>query len=72
MWAQLGLAADHVDFIDFVSEYASQHPSSKTTTELLFLVDKLAQASLDALVTLGGHRARSRSAVDAEGKPRRV
>ena len=54
LWAQLGLAADHADFIGFVSQYASQHPSSRTTTELLFLMDKLAQASLDALVTLVG------------------
>jgi hypothetical protein len=54
LWAQLGLAADHADFIGFVSQYASQHPSSRTTTELLFLLDKLAQASLDALVTLVG------------------
>ena len=54
LWAQLGLAADHADFIGFVSQYASRHPSSKATTELLFLVDKLTQASLDALVTLVG------------------
>ena len=54
LWAQLGLAADHADFIGFVSQYASQHPSTRTTTELLFLLDKLAQASLDALVTLIG------------------
>jgi len=54
LWAQLGLAADHADFIGFVSQYASRHPSSKATTELLFLMDKLAQASLDALVTLVG------------------
>jgi hypothetical protein len=52
LWVQLGLAADHADFIDFISQYAAEHPSSKTTTELLFLTDKLAQASLDALLTL--------------------
>jgi hypothetical protein len=52
LWAQLGLAADHADFIDFVSQYASRHPSSKTTTELLFLVENLARASLDALILL--------------------
>ena len=52
LWIQLGLAVDHADFIDFISRYASRHPSTKATTELLFLLDKLAQASLDALVTL--------------------
>src|SRR5436190_1991684 len=52
LWVELGLAADHVDFVSFVSRYASEHPSTRTTTELLFLLDKLAQASLDALVTL--------------------
>jgi hypothetical protein len=52
LWVQLGLAADHLDFIDFISRYASRHPSTRATTELLFLLDKLAQASLDALVTL--------------------
>jgi hypothetical protein len=52
LWIQLGLAVDHADFIDFIARYASRHPSTKATTELLFLLDKLTQASLDALVTL--------------------
>lgn len=52
LWVQLGLAADHVDFIEFISQYAARHPSSKGTTELLFLLDKMAQGSLDALTTL--------------------
>jgi hypothetical protein len=52
LWTELGLAADHVEFIGFISRFASQHPSTKATTELLFLLDKLAQASFDALVTL--------------------
>ena len=52
MWVELGLAADHVDFIGFISRYASEHPATKATIELLFLLDKLAQGSLDALVTL--------------------
>jgi hypothetical protein len=54
LWTQLGLAADHADFIDFIGRYASGHPSTKTTTELLFLADKLVQASVDALATLLG------------------
>jgi hypothetical protein len=52
LWIQLGLAADHADFIDFIGRYASRYPSTKATTELLFLLDKLVEASLDALVTL--------------------
>lgn len=52
LWVMLGIAADHGDFIDFVGEYASRHPSSKVTTELLFLLDELAQGSFDALGVL--------------------
>jgi hypothetical protein len=52
LWVELGLAADHADFIDFVTGFASRNPSTKAATELLFLLDKLAQGSLDALSTL--------------------
>lgn len=52
LWAQLGLVADHGHFLDFIGRYAAEHPSTKATTELLFLLDTLAQASLDGLVTL--------------------
>jgi len=52
LWAELGLAADHVEFIGFISGFASAHPGTKATTELLFLLDQLAQASMDALLTL--------------------
>jgi hypothetical protein len=52
LWAQLGLAADHVAFIGFVSRHASQHPGTRTTTELLFFLDKIVQASYDCLITL--------------------
>lgn len=52
LWAQLGLAADHVAFIRYIREYTAAHPSSKVTTELLFLLDTLAQANQDALATL--------------------
>jgi hypothetical protein len=54
LWTELGIAADHVDYIGFITKYASEHPSTKATTELLFLLDKLAQGSYDALVTLLG------------------
>ncbi len=47
-WVVLGLAADHVDVVEFAGRYARDHPSSRTTTELLFLLDELAQASQDA------------------------
>ncbi len=52
LWAQLGLAADHVDFIGFIRGYAPAHPSTRVTTELLFLLDTLAQANADALAVL--------------------
>jgi hypothetical protein len=52
LWAQLGLAADHADFIGLVRGYAAAHPSTKVTTELLFLIDTLAQANADALAVL--------------------
>jgi hypothetical protein len=51
-WAQLGLAADHVSFIGFIRRYASGHPSTRATTELLFLLDTVAEANRDALNVL--------------------
>jgi hypothetical protein len=72
LWTELGIAADHTDYIGFMTRYASDHPSTKATTELLFLLDKLAQGSYDALATLVGTspsslewtRATSREAFD--------
>jgi hypothetical protein len=52
LWAELELAADHVNFIGFIRRYASEHASSKATTELLFLLDDLAQSSRSILGTL--------------------
>lgn len=52
LWVQLGLAADHADFIGFITRYARENAGTKASVELLFLLDKLAEASLDALVTL--------------------
>jgi hypothetical protein len=52
LWTELGIAADHVEFIGFISTYIAEHPATKAATELLFLLDKLAQASQDALTTL--------------------
>lgn len=52
LWVQLAIAADHVDFIAFIRRYVSEHPATRTTTTLLFLLDNLAQASRDALAPL--------------------
>lgn len=51
-WAQLGLAADHVKFIGFIREFAAAHPGTRASIELLFLLDRIAEASGDALTTL--------------------
>jgi hypothetical protein len=52
LWVELGLAADHVDFVGFIRRYASQHPETKATIELLFFLDKIAQASRAILATV--------------------
>lgn len=52
LWAQLGIAADHVAFIGFIRQYAADYPSTKATIELLFLLDRIAEASQDALAAL--------------------
>jgi hypothetical protein len=52
LWAQLGLAADHVSFIGFIREYAAAHPGTRGSIDLLFLLDRIAEASEDALQTL--------------------
>jgi hypothetical protein len=54
LWGVLENAADHTEFIDFVRSFARERPFSRTTTELLFLLDELAQASRDALLVLVG------------------
>jgi hypothetical protein len=53
-WAMLENASDHLAFIEFVRKYAWEHPMSKTTTELLFLLDELTQASRSTLLMLMG------------------
>jgi hypothetical protein len=52
LWVMLENAADHIDFIEFIRVFTRDYPSSVATTELLFLLDKLAQASRDALLLL--------------------
>ena len=39
-------------FLDFVGAFVREHPSRRVTTELLFMLDELAQASRDALLML--------------------
>ena len=52
LWVMLENAADHIDFVEFIGAFTRDYPSSVATTELLFLLDKLAQASRDALLLL--------------------
>jgi hypothetical protein len=52
LWVQLGIASDHIEFIGFIRRYASEHTSTKSATELLFLLDALVQASRDTLGVL--------------------
>jgi len=51
-WTQLGLAADHVQFIGFIRQYCATHAGTRGAIELLFLLDRIAEASQDALETL--------------------
>jgi hypothetical protein len=52
LWTQLGVVADHAVFIDFISGYVARHTSTRTATELLFLLDTLIQGSYDTLTAL--------------------
>lgn len=51
-WAMVENAADHADFLEFIRKYARTRSSSRTTTELLFLMDELAQGSREVAVTV--------------------
>lgn len=67
-WALVENAADHADFLEFIRDYAKRNPASLATTELLFLVDELAQASREAALTVSGtviHRDLLRTAVES-------
>jgi hypothetical protein len=52
LWTLLGLAADDVNFVGFISQYTSEHPGTKASTELLFLLDDMALGSVGVLTTL--------------------
>jgi hypothetical protein len=51
-WALLENASEHADFLEFIRRYARTRSSSRTTTELLFLMDELAQASYEVASTV--------------------
>jgi hypothetical protein len=51
-WVYLGLAADHVEFVDFISRYVRDHPGTRASTELLFLLDTIALGSVEDLLAL--------------------
>lgn len=52
LWTQLGVVADHAEFIDFISRYLALHAATRTGTELRFLLDTLVQGSYDTLTAL--------------------
>lgn len=52
VWGLLSVAADHFEFVQFIRTFVHRVPSSKATTELLFLLDKLVQANLRAALSL--------------------
>jgi len=52
IWGLLSVAADHLDFAQFIASFIGKVPSSKATTELLFLLDKLVQANLNTAISL--------------------
>jgi hypothetical protein len=54
VWVMLGLAADHVDFIDFVLRFLRDRGMTRASVELLLLLDKLVQGNRDALFALIG------------------
>jgi hypothetical protein len=51
-WALLENASDHADFLEFIRRFSRTRSSSRTTTELLFLMDELSQANHEAATML--------------------
>ncbi len=51
-WGLLGLAVDQRPFIEFIERFVREHPRSRTATELLFLLDALAEANRSTLLVL--------------------
>ena len=69
-WALLENASDHADFLEFIRRYARTRSSSRTTTELLFLMDELAQASQEVATTVIGTSVSKDLAYSAVNAPR--
>ncbi|HUQ86896.1 MAG TPA: hypothetical protein VM096_05005 [Vicinamibacterales bacterium] len=51
-WALLENSTEYVDFLEFIRSYARTRSSSRTTTELLFLMDELAQGNREVAQTV--------------------
>ena len=52
LWTMLAVAADSADFIAFINGYVKANPGTRASTELMFLLDELAQGNHDGLATL--------------------
>jgi hypothetical protein len=71
-WIVLTLASDDAPMVEYATRYIRAHPSSRVTTELLFLMDESAESSCDVLarvLTVGSPEltldATRRSSLDA-------
>ena len=51
-WALLENSTEYAEFLEFIRSYARTRSSSPTTTELLFLMDKLAQGNREVAQTV--------------------
>jgi len=69
-WTLLENASDHADFLDFIRSYTRLRSSTKTTTELLFLMDELAQASFEVASTVAETSVSKDLAYSAVNAPR--
>ena len=69
-WALLENATDYVDFLEFIRSYARTRSSSRTTTELLFLMDELTQGNREVAQTVLGTEVSHDLAYSATISPR--
>ena len=51
-WALLENSTEYVDFLEFIRTYSRTRSASRTTTELLFLMDELAQGNREVAQTV--------------------
>ena len=52
LWVMLEIGSEHHYFMDFATDYINTRPPTKTSVELLFLFDELAQANYNTLQVL--------------------